>query len=100
MVQTFTVKMNNMEVRKVEEIELEIGENTYRSLNIHFDNEDCDRLVFKDKNVENKDKYQRGIIGTLELTISTENTTKTSKTGKPYITEKTTMTIKEFTPKK
>lgn len=100
MVQTFIVKMNNMEVRKVEEIELEIGENTYRSLNIHFDNEDCDRLVFKDKNVENKDKYQRGIIGTLELTISTENITKTSKTGNPYIAEKTTMTIKEFKPKK
>lgn len=100
MVQTFTVKMNNMEVRKVEEIELEIGENTYRSLNVHFDNEDCDRLVFKDKNVENKDKYQRGMIGTLELTISTENITKTSKTGNPYITEKTTMTIKDFKPKK
>lgn len=98
MVQTFTVKMNNMEVRKVEEIELEIGENTYRSLNIHFDNEDCDRLVFKDKNVENKDKYQRGIIGTLELTISTENITKTSKTGNPYITEKTIITIKDFVP--
>lgn len=100
MVQSFTVKMNNMEVRKVEEVEAEIGENTYRSLNIHFDDENCDRLVFKDKILENKDKYQRGTIGTLELTISTENTTKTSKTGKPYIAEKTTMTIKEFTPKK
>ena len=100
MVQTFTVKMNGMEVRKVEEVELEIGENTYRSLNVHFDNENCDRLVFKDKDMENKDKYQRGTIGTLELTISTENTTKTSKTGNPYITEKTTITIKDFTPKK
>ena len=100
MVQTFTVKMNGMEVRKVEEVELEIGENTYRSLNVHFDNEDCDRLVFKDKDMENKDKYQRGTIGTLELTISTENTTKTSMTGNPYITEKTTITIKDFTPKK
>lgn len=100
MVQTFTVNMENMEVRKVEEVELEIGEKTYRSLNIHFDNEDCDRLVFKDKNMENKDKYQRGTIGTLELIISTENTMKTSKTGNPYITEKTTITIKEFTPNK
>lgn len=100
MVQTFAVDMKNMEVRKVEEVELEIGENTYRSLNIHFDNENCDRLVFKDKNMENKDKYQRGMIGTLELIISTENITKISKTGNPYITEKTTITIKEFTPKK
>lgn len=100
MVQTFTVNMENMEVRKVEEVELEIGEKTYRSLNIHFDNADCDRLVFKDKDMENKDKYQRGTIGKLELIISTENTMKTSKTGNPYITEKTTITIKEFTPNK
>ena len=100
MVQTFTVKLPKMEVRKIEEVELEIGENTYRSLNIHFDTEDGDRLVFKDKNVENKDKYQRGTIGTLELTISIDNITKTSKTGIPYITEKTTITIKNFTEDK
>ena len=100
MVQTFTVKLPKMEVRKVEEVEFEIGENTYRSLNIHFDDEEYNRLVFKDKDMENKEKYQRGTIGTLELVISTENTTKTSKTGTPYITEKTTMTIKNFTPNK
>ena len=100
MVQSFTVKLNNMDIRKVEEVDVELVESTYRSLNIHFDDENCDRLVFKDKIMENKDKYQRGTIGTLELIISTENTTKTSKTGKTYIAEKTTMTIKEFTPKK
>lgn len=96
MVQSFEVVLPKMEVRKVEEVELEIGENTYRSLNIHFDDEDCNRLVFKDKIIENKDKYKRGTIGTLKLTISTENITKTSKTGNAYITEKTTMTIKDF----
>ena len=100
MVQRFTVKMQNMEVRKVEEVELEIGENTYKSLNIHFDDEECNRLVFKDKIVENKERYERGMVGTLELDISTENTTKTSKNGKPYITEKTVMLIHDFKPKK
>lgn len=100
MVQSFVVKLPKMEVRKVEEVELEIGEKVYRSLNIHFDDEDCNRLVFKDKDMENKEKYQRGTIGTLELVISTENATKTSKSGNPYITEKTTMTIKNFTPNK
>lgn len=96
MVQTFDVTLPKMEVRKVEEVELEIGENTYRSLNIHFDDEDCNRLVFKDKLIDNKEKYKRGMIGTLKLTIATENTTKTSKTGSAYITEKTMMTIKDF----
>ena len=96
MVQSFDVTLPKMEVRKVEEVELEIGENTYRSLNVHFDDEDCNRLVFKDKAIENKDKYKRGMVGTLKLTISIENTTKTSKTGNPYITEKTVITIKDF----
>ena len=96
MVQSFDVMLPKMEVRKVEEVELEISGNTYRSLNVHFDDEDCNRLVFKDKTIENKDKYKRGMVGTLKLTISTENITKTSKTGDPYITEKTVITIKDF----
>lgn len=96
MVQSFDVKLPNMEVRKVEEVEFEINENTYRSLNIHFDDEDCNRLIFKDKAIENKEKYKRGAVGTLTLTISTENVTKTSKTGSAYIAEKTTTTIKDF----
>lgn len=96
MVQSFEVALTKMEVRKVEEVELEIGENTYRSLNVHFDDEDCNRLVFKDKAIENKEKYKRGTVGTLKLIISTENTTKISKTGNPYITEKTVITIKDF----
>ena len=97
MVQSFDVTLSKMEVRKVEEVEYAIGDNTYRSLNVHFDDEDCNRLVFKDKLIENKEKYKRGMIGTLKLTISTENTTKTSKTGNPYIAEKTTIIIKDFT---
>lgn len=96
MVQSFEVTLPKMEVRKIEEVEFEIGDKTYRSLNVHFDDEECNRLVFKDKDIENVEKYKRGAVGTLKLTISTENTTKTSKTGNPYITEKTTMTIKDF----
>ena len=97
MVQTFNVTRTKMEVRKVEDAVCEIGDNTYRSLNVHFDDENCNRLVFKDKAIENKEKYKRGMIGTLTLTISTENTTKISKNGNPYIAEKTTITIKDFT---
>lgn len=96
MVQSFDVTLPKMEVRKVEEVELEIGDNTYKSLNVHFDDEDCNRLVFKDKIIENIEKYKRGTVGTLKLTISVENTTKTSKAGNAYITEKTVITIKDF----
>ena len=99
MVQRFTVNMKDMEVRKVEEVEIEINENTYRSLLVHFDDIDCNRLAFKDKIVENKEKYTRGTVGTLELDISTENVTKSAKNGKPYITEKTVMLIKDFQAK-
>ena len=98
MVQNFDVKLPQMEVRKVEEVDLEIGEKTYKSLNVHFDDEECNRLVFKDKLIDNKEKYTRGTIGTLILNISTENTMKTSKTGNNYITEKTIITIKDFSP--
>lgn len=98
MVQSFEVTLPKMEVRRVEEVEVEIGERTYRSLNVHFDDTEGVRLVFKDKCIENK--YEKGTVGTLKLVIATENTTKTSKNGTPYITEKTTMTIKDFTPDK
>lgn len=99
MVQTFTVTLKNMEVRKIEETEIDIDGKIYRSLMIHFDDEEGSRLVFKDKQVDNIDKYHRGDIGELNLTISTENITKTAKNGSPYITEKTTMIIKSFVVK-
>ena len=96
MVQSFVVKMDNMEVRKVEEIELEIGDKIYPRLQVHFDNENLDRLVFTDKMVNRKDLYKRGTLGTLELTIITEATVKTSKAGKSYVGEKTKIEIADF----
>lgn len=95
-IQSFMIKMPDMEVRKVDEVEFEIEDKVYRSLQVHFDDADCNRLVFKDKQVENLEKYKRGQIGTLTLAISTDSTIKTGKNGKPYITEKTTMTIHDF----
>lgn len=100
MVQTFNVDMKDMEVRKVEEVEWEINDKTFRSLMIHFDDVECNRLVFKDKIIENKDKYKRGQVGTLTITISTDEAIKTGKNGNPYITEKTTITIHEWKPNK
>jgi hypothetical protein len=96
MVQTFKFTLEDMEVRKCEEVETAIGDNVYRSLSVNFDTKDGDRLIFKDRDVNNKDKYQRGHIGTLEITVSTDNVIKTSKSGSPYTTEKTTLLIHDF----
>lgn len=98
MVQNFTVKMDNVEVRKVEEVVLEIGDKEYPRLQIHFDDERLDRLVFTDKVLDRKDIYKRGTVGTLELSIITEATVKTGKNGKPYIGEKTKVEIANFIP--
>ena len=98
MVQNFTVKMENMEVRKVEEVVLEIGEKEYPRLQVYFDDEKVNRLIFTDKALDRRELYKRGTIGTLELTIITEATMKTSKNGKPYVGEKTKIEIANFTP--
>lgn len=98
MVQNFVVKMDSMEVRKVEEVVLEIGDKEYPRLQVHFDDENVNRLIFTDKVLDRKELYKRGTIGTLELTIITEATVKTSKNGKPYIGEKTKVEIANFTP--
>ena len=100
MVQNFNVKMDNVEVRKVDEVVIEIGDKEYPRLQVHFDNENLDRLIFTDKVLDRKDIYKRGTVGTLELTIITEATVKTSKNGKPYIGEKTKVEISNFTPEK
>ena len=99
-VQTFTTVLKNMEVRKVDKIQLEIGEKVYESLDVKFDDEDGERLIFKDKNVGNFDKYVRGQVGDLSLQISTDNIIKEGKAGYTYISEKTVMTIKDFKVKK
>lgn len=98
MIQTFRAELRNMEVRKVEEVDLEINDKIYKSLAVSFDDENFDRLIFKDKDISNINKYKRGDIGTLVLNISTDSVIKTSKNGKPYNAEKTVITIRDWLP--
>lgn len=100
MIQNFKVDLNNMEVRKVEEVTMEIKDKVYRSLQVHFDDEECNRLVFKDKIMDNKEKYCRGDIGTLTLSISTDGKITNAKDGHQYIKEDTVITISDWKPKK
>lgn len=95
--QSFIVKMPNMEVRKVEEVPFEINNKSYKRILVHFDDKDLNRLVFEDKlnkNPEDYEKiYERGVVGTLELVITTE---KVVRKGANFTTDKTTYSIRSF----
>lgn len=98
-VQSFNTKeLGKMEVRMVEEENLEIEGKVYPRLQIHFETERGERLTFIDKDVSRKDIYQKGTVGELELRIVTENVSKMSKTGSSYITETIKIVIESFTP--
>lgn len=96
MIQSFNVVLEDMEVRKIEQVEISINDKIFNSLDVHFDDASGNRLVFKDKNINNVNKYQRGIVGSLILNINTENVIKKNKNGNSYISEKTYITIKDF----
>ena len=105
MVSSIIAKVENMEVRKatVEERTIPAKEEgkkdiTYRYIEIHFDDENLDRHVFKDKQVElHENLYKRGDVGTLYLEIITEDVSKKDTT---FIQEKTKVLIHDFVPNK
>lgn len=97
-IQTFVTKIEKMEVRKIEIIENEINEKVYRHMLVHFDNEDGDRLIFKDKDMSRESTYKRGVIGTLYLRIIDEPIIKTStkNTDYQYVSDRISITIDKF----
>ncbi|MDD6340559.1 MAG: hypothetical protein PUA49_08690 [Butyrivibrio sp.] len=97
-IQTFTTIMPNMEVRKIEKLENTFNEKTYVTLQIHFDDAEGNRLIFKDKNVERESFYKRGMIGTLTLRIIDEPIIKTStkNTDYQYVSDRISITIEDF----
>lgn len=71
---TYMAKVENVEVRKVEEIKNEftnksgsVVESSY--LLIQCDDENEDRIYFEDRNVGNINKYRRGAVGTFVLRV-------------------------------
>lgn len=102
MVQSYISKIENMEVRKVEKIEGVIKSKDknkkdveYRYLEVSFDDIDCNRLVFKDKDISRENFYKRGMIGTLALQTTVECV---SKQGTSYVSEKERTVIHDFFP--
>ena len=105
MIDTLIVRADDMEVRKViEEVktikakDAKKEDTTYRYIEVAFEDENGDRHTFKDKAVEeHKDLYHRGEVGTLYLSIITEDV---SKEGTTYVQEKTKVLIHDFKPNK
>ena len=102
MVQSYISKIENMEVRRVEKIEGVIKSKEknkkdveYRYLEVSFDDIDCNRLVFKDKDMSRENFYKRGMIGTLALQTTVEYV---SKQGTSYVSEKERTVIHDFFP--
>lgn len=102
MVQSYISTIENMEVRKVEKIEGVIKSKDknkkdveYRYLEVSFDDIDCNRLVFKDKDMSRENFYKRGMIGTLALQTTVEYV---SKQGTSYVSEKERTVIHDFFP--
>lgn len=102
MVQSYISTIENMEVRKVEKIEGVIKSKDknkkdveYRYLEVSFDDINCNRLVFKDKDMSRENFYKRGMIGTLALQTTVEYV---SKQGTSYVSEKERTVIHDFFP--
>jgi hypothetical protein len=93
---TFLAEVKDLEVRKVEEDVFTIGDKEYKSLKVHFDDPDCNRIVLKDKDVSRKDSYHRGDVGTVTLRITIEQVAKENKAGNGYVSDKTTIQIEKF----
>lgn len=101
MIDTVIAEVKEMEVRKVKVIEGTIkateagkADVKYRYIEVGFDDENGDRHTFKDKAVEeHQDLYHRGDIGTLYLSIITEDVSKKNST---FVQEKTKVLIHNF----
>lgn len=96
MVQTYEVKMENMEVRKVEDEVLDICDKSYPRFKISFDDENGKRLVFIDGNRKRLDSYKRGQVGTLILKMTNEVIVKDFENGSRYFKDTTKVEIEDF----
>ena len=96
MVQVCKAEMRNMEVRKVEDEDLDSCDKSYPRFKISFDDENGNRVIFTDKNRERFDSYKKGQIGTLILKITNESFTKVFEYGGKGMKDSTKVEIEDF----
>lgn len=74
----FTATVPNVEIRKVEDVDASFTGKDGKVIESHYIKltcdvgDDVDRAFFKDKNMGNISKYQRGDVGTLVIRIDVE----------------------------
>ena len=96
MMQVCKAEMRNMEVRKVEDEDLDSCDKSYPRFKISFDDASGNRVVFIDKNRERFDSYEKGQIGTLILKITNKEIVKTFTNGGRRVEEITKVEIEDF----
>ena len=75
----FSADIKNVEIRKVEKIETSFDVNG-KSIPVNYIQLTCDvgenmdRLILKDKDMGNSEKYKRGMFGTFTVRIDVEET--------------------------
>ncbi len=94
--QSFLVKIDEVEVRKCSQVNYKNNGKNLPGLKVEFDDNECNRLVFIDKNMDHEKDYGKGAIGTLILKIRTESVIRMSKEGNQYVGEDTKVEISEF----
>lgn len=60
------------EIRKVSDVVMQIEDKEYHHLELALDDEEEERFYLTDKNMENLDKYKRGMMGTFTVRIDVE----------------------------
>ena len=74
----FTAEVKDVEIRKVEDIDVSFENGKGEMVESHYIKltcdvgEDMDRVFFKDKDMSNLDKYKRGMVGTVILRVDVE----------------------------
>ena len=71
----FNAKIENCEIRKVEQVDGSFTSPEGKEIDYHYilltvdEGEDFNRIFLKDKNMENLQKYKRGMIGTFTIRV-------------------------------
>lgn len=85
----FTAEVKNVEIRKIEEIDGSWINKDGKFIDYHYIRLTCDdaeqnRVFFRDNNMENLQKYKRGMIGTVVLRIDAEESFETDCNRRKY----------------
>lgn len=74
----FMAKVEDVEIRRVEDVDASFTGRDGKQVESHYiklicdEGEDCNRVIFKDRDMSHLTKYKRGQVGTMYLRIDVE----------------------------